>query len=122
MILIGLLLYSRSMISMLYLGQLGELTLAGGSLAVGFANITGYSILSGFAKGVEPIMWWDKDSKRSRGKIICLMFFTSKSRVPRANMDADVALDPSTLVEMSDGTWVGPIQFTCHVACHTDFV
>ncbi|XP_017251269.1 protein DETOXIFICATION 49 [Daucus carota subsp. sativus] len=55
MILTGLLLYSRSMISMLFLGHLGELALAGGSLAVGFANITGYSILSGLAMGMEPI-------------------------------------------------------------------
>ncbi|KAM7491658.1 hypothetical protein LguiA_034579 [Lonicera macranthoides] len=55
MILTGLLLYSRSMISMLFLGRLGDLALAGGSLAVGFANITGYSILSGLAMGMEPI-------------------------------------------------------------------
>ncbi|KAL6131978.1 hypothetical protein ACLB2K_070350 [Fragaria x ananassa] len=55
MIMTGLLLYSRSMISMLFLGRLGDLALAGGSLAVGFANITGYSILSGLAMGMEPI-------------------------------------------------------------------
>ncbi|KAJ6672010.1 MULTIDRUG RESISTANCE PROTEIN [Salix viminalis] len=55
MILTGLFLYPRSMISMLFLGRLGELALAGGSLAVGFANITGYSILSGLAMGMEPI-------------------------------------------------------------------
>ncbi|KAG8659274.1 protein DETOXIFICATION 49 [Manihot esculenta] len=55
MILTGLLLYSRSMISMLFLGRLGDLALAGGSLAIGFANITGYSILSGLAMGMEPI-------------------------------------------------------------------
>ncbi|KAG6411316.1 hypothetical protein SASPL_129396 [Salvia splendens] len=55
MILTGLLLYSRSMISMLFLGRLSDLALAGGSLAVGFANITGYSILSGLAVGMEPI-------------------------------------------------------------------
>ncbi|KAK2653770.1 hypothetical protein Ddye_013626 [Dipteronia dyeriana] len=55
MVLTGLLLYSRSMISMLFLGHLGELALAGGSLAVGFANITGYSVLSGLAMGMEPI-------------------------------------------------------------------
>jgi MATE family multidrug resistance protein len=42
MILTGLLLYLRSMISMLFLGRLGGLALAGGSLAIGFANITGY--------------------------------------------------------------------------------
>ncbi|CAK9312980.1 unnamed protein product [Citrullus colocynthis] len=51
----GLLLYSRAMISMLFLGYLGELELAGGSLSIGFANITGYSILSGLAMGMEPI-------------------------------------------------------------------
>ncbi|XP_058086371.1 protein DETOXIFICATION 49-like [Magnolia sinica] len=55
MILTGLVLYSRSMISMLFLGHLGELSLAGGALAIGFANITGYSILSGLAMGMEPI-------------------------------------------------------------------
>ncbi|KAM3271040.1 protein DETOXIFICATION 49 [Capsicum chacoense] len=55
MIFTGLLLYSRSMISMLFLGRLGELSLAGGSLAIGFANITGYSILSGLAMGMEPL-------------------------------------------------------------------
>ncbi|XP_057763823.1 protein DETOXIFICATION 49-like [Salvia miltiorrhiza] len=55
MILTGLILYSRSMISMLFLGRLGDLSLAGGALAVGFANITGYSILSGLAVGMEPI-------------------------------------------------------------------
>ncbi|KAK8945639.1 MATE efflux family protein 5 [Platanthera guangdongensis] len=54
-ILTGLLLYSRSMISMLFLGRLGSLPLAGGSLAMGFANITGYSVLSGLATGMEPI-------------------------------------------------------------------
>ncbi|CAN4101477.1 unnamed protein product [Withania somnifera] len=55
MILTGLLLYPRSLISMLFLGRLGGLALAGGSLAVGFANITGYSMLSGLAMGMEPI-------------------------------------------------------------------
>ncbi|XP_057449938.1 protein DETOXIFICATION 49-like [Lotus japonicus] len=55
MVLTGLLLYSRSIISMLFLGRAGELALAGGSLAIGFANITGYSILSGLAMGMEPI-------------------------------------------------------------------
>ncbi|XP_027362222.1 protein DETOXIFICATION 49 [Abrus precatorius] len=55
MVLTGLLLYSRSIISMLFLGRVGELALAGGSLAIGFANITGYSVLSGLAMGMEPI-------------------------------------------------------------------
>ncbi|XP_020701225.1 protein DETOXIFICATION 48 [Dendrobium catenatum] len=51
----GLVLYSRAMISMLFLGYLGELQLAGGSLSIGFTNITGYSVLSGLAMGMEPI-------------------------------------------------------------------
>ncbi|KAF9608565.1 hypothetical protein IFM89_009997 [Coptis chinensis] len=51
----GLVLYSRAMISMLFLGYLGELELAAGSLSIGFANITGYSVISGLAMGMEPI-------------------------------------------------------------------
>ncbi|OAY23130.1 protein DETOXIFICATION 48 [Manihot esculenta] len=54
-VLTGLILYSRAMISMLFLGYLGELELAGGSLSIGFANITGYSVISGLAMGMEPI-------------------------------------------------------------------
>ncbi|CAN0907519.1 Protein DETOXIFICATION 49 [Linum grandiflorum] len=64
MILTGLLLYSRSMISMLFLGRLGDLPLAGGSLAIGFANITGYSILSGLSSGMEPICGQSYGAKR----------------------------------------------------------
>uniref|UniRef100_A0A0D9XLQ9 Protein DETOXIFICATION n=1 Tax=Leersia perrieri TaxID=77586 RepID=A0A0D9XLQ9_9ORYZ len=55
MIMTGLILYIRPMISMLFLGRLGDLALAGGSLAIGFANITGYSVLSGLAMGMEPV-------------------------------------------------------------------
>ncbi|XP_078177318.1 MATE efflux family protein [Carex rostrata] len=51
----GLVMYSRSLVSMLFLGRIGELELAGGCLAIGFANITGYSVLSGLALGMEPI-------------------------------------------------------------------
>ncbi|KAL3845744.1 hypothetical protein ACJIZ3_003147 [Penstemon smallii] len=40
---------------MLFLGYLGELELAGGSLSIGVANITGYSVISGLAMGMEPI-------------------------------------------------------------------
>ncbi|KAH7403992.1 hypothetical protein KP509_15G004200 [Ceratopteris richardii] len=55
MICFGLLLYGRMVTSMFFLGRLGELELAGGSLAVGLANITCYSVLSGLALGMEPI-------------------------------------------------------------------
>ncbi|KAI3808836.1 hypothetical protein L1987_24798 [Smallanthus sonchifolius] len=72
MIFTGLLLYSRSMISMLFLGRLGELALAGGSLAVGFANITGYSVLSGLAMGMEPICGQAFGAKRHTLLGLCL--------------------------------------------------
>lgn len=55
MVVAGLLSYGRAMTSMLFMGRLGELELAGGSLSIGFANITGYSVLSGLAMGMEPI-------------------------------------------------------------------
>ncbi|KAG2408625.1 Protein DETOXIFICATION 48 [Vigna angularis] len=45
----GLLTYGKSAISMHFLGKLGKNTLAGGSLAIGMANITGYSVISGLA-------------------------------------------------------------------------
>ncbi|XVF00367.1 hypothetical protein REPUB_Repub03eG0279200 [Reevesia pubescens] len=40
---------------MFFLGHLGNIELAGGSLAMGFANITGYSVMRGLATGMEPI-------------------------------------------------------------------
>ncbi|KAI5662743.1 hypothetical protein M9H77_22066 [Catharanthus roseus] len=40
---------------MLFLGHLGDTQLAAGSLAIAFANITGYSVLSGLALGMEPL-------------------------------------------------------------------
>ncbi|KAJ7565864.1 hypothetical protein O6H91_02G078200 [Diphasiastrum complanatum] len=64
MVIMGLLLYARAMISMLFLGRLGELELAGGSLAIGFANITGYSVLAGLSMGMEPICGQGFGAKR----------------------------------------------------------
>jgi MATE family multidrug resistance protein len=55
MVLMSLLLYLKGMVSTMFLGYLGELELAGGSLSMGFANITGYSLISGLAMGMEPI-------------------------------------------------------------------
>ncbi|CAK9172719.1 unnamed protein product, partial [Ilex paraguariensis] len=51
----ALILYSRSILSMLFLGHLGDTELAAGALAIAFANITGYSVLSGLALGMEPL-------------------------------------------------------------------
>ncbi|XP_039113873.1 protein DETOXIFICATION 55 [Dioscorea cayenensis subsp. rotundata] len=52
---INLINYLKGMISVIYIGRLGRLELAGGALAVGFTNITGYSVLSGLATGMEPV-------------------------------------------------------------------
>ncbi|KAK4774590.1 hypothetical protein SAY86_009525 [Trapa natans] len=54
-VLTALIHYSRSVVSMFFLGRLGDLELAAGSLAIAFANITGYSVLSGLALGMEPL-------------------------------------------------------------------
>lgn len=83
MIFTGLLLYSRSIISMLFLGRLGHLALAGGSLAIAFANITAYSLLSGLSIGMEPICSQAFGAKRFKlvglalQKTIILLLLTS---------------------------------------------
>ncbi|PIN08198.1 putative membrane protein, predicted efflux pump [Handroanthus impetiginosus] len=40
---------------MLFLGHMNKAELAGGSLAVGFANITGFSVMKGLCNGMDPI-------------------------------------------------------------------
>lgn len=51
----GLLIYMRNLVSMVFLGYLGHMSLAAGALSKGFANITGYSIIFGLAMGMETI-------------------------------------------------------------------
>lgn len=51
----GILNYLKNMISVACIGRLGSLELAGGALAIGFTNITGYSVLFGLAMGMEPV-------------------------------------------------------------------
>lgn len=51
----GVLSYLKNMISVACIGRLGSLELAGGALAIGFTNITGYSVLYGLAMGMEPL-------------------------------------------------------------------
>ncbi|KAL6197574.1 hypothetical protein ACLB2K_033182 [Fragaria x ananassa] len=55
MVITDLIRYSRSIISMLFLGRLGDSELSAGPLAIAYANITGYSVLSGLALGMEPL-------------------------------------------------------------------
>lgn len=47
--------YLKNMVLVICMGKLGSLELAGGALAVGFTNITGYSVLSGLAMGMDPL-------------------------------------------------------------------
>ncbi|CAI9776221.1 unnamed protein product [Fraxinus pennsylvanica] len=51
----GLLSYLKNMISVVCMGRIGSLELAGGALAIGFTNITGYSVLYGLSMGMEPL-------------------------------------------------------------------
>ncbi|XLS45766.1 hypothetical protein HN51_002631 [Arachis hypogaea] len=47
--------YLKNMSLVVCMGKLGSLELAAGALAIGFTNITGYSVLSGLAMGMEPL-------------------------------------------------------------------
>ncbi|KAK7292256.1 hypothetical protein RIF29_08034 [Crotalaria pallida] len=47
--------YLKNMTLVVCMGRLGSMELAGGALAIGFTNITGYSVLSGLAMGMEPL-------------------------------------------------------------------
>ncbi|OVA02623.1 Multi antimicrobial extrusion protein [Macleaya cordata] len=47
--------YLKGIISVVCMGRLGRLDLAGGALAIGFTNITGYSVLAGLAMGMDPL-------------------------------------------------------------------
>lgn len=50
-----LLIFSKGTISMLFLGHMEKIELAGGSLAMSFANATGFSVMKGLCMGMEPI-------------------------------------------------------------------
>jgi MATE family multidrug resistance protein len=60
----SLMMYSRSAISMLFLGRQGRAELAGGCLALGFANITANSVLKGLTMGMDPICCQAYGAKR----------------------------------------------------------
>ncbi|KAK8483357.1 hypothetical protein V6N13_091364 [Hibiscus sabdariffa] len=47
--------YLRNMVLVVCMGRLGSLELAGGALAIGFTNISGYSVLSGLSTGMESL-------------------------------------------------------------------
>ncbi|CAI9093845.1 OLC1v1029432C1 [Oldenlandia corymbosa var. corymbosa] len=47
--------FARIAITTAFLGRLGELSLAGGTLGGTFANVTGFAVLSGLSVAMEPI-------------------------------------------------------------------
>lgn len=51
----GLVGYLKNLVLVACMGRLGTLELAGGALAIGFTNISGYSVLSGLAMGMDPL-------------------------------------------------------------------
>ncbi|CAI9301627.1 unnamed protein product [Lactuca saligna] len=58
------LVFSKSIISMLFLSHMGKTELAGGALAIGFANVTGLSIMKGLCMGMDPICFQAFGAKR----------------------------------------------------------
>ncbi|KAF5735407.1 hypothetical protein HS088_TW15G00909 [Tripterygium wilfordii] len=75
------LVFVRALVSVLFLGRLGSLELAGGTLSIGFTNITGYSVLVGLASGLEPVCSQAYGSKNwdllslSLQRMIKILFF-----------------------------------------------
>ncbi|KAL5539917.1 hypothetical protein UlMin_043056 [Ulmus minor] len=69
---VSLVTYLRNMVMVVCMGRIGSLELAGGALAIGFTNITGYSVLSGLAMGMEPICSQAFGSKNSFLAILTL--------------------------------------------------
>uniref|UniRef100_A0A803MWF5 Uncharacterized protein n=1 Tax=Chenopodium quinoa TaxID=63459 RepID=A0A803MWF5_CHEQI len=55
MVMMNLTWFIKQAITVAFLGRLGELQLAGGALGFTFANVTGYSILTGLCGAMEPI-------------------------------------------------------------------
>ncbi|KVI03238.1 Multi antimicrobial extrusion protein [Cynara cardunculus var. scolymus] len=49
---------------MLYLSHMGKSELAGGALAIGFANVSGFSIMKGLCMGMDPICFQAYGAKR----------------------------------------------------------
>ncbi|GAA0160762.1 transporter [Lithospermum erythrorhizon] len=78
----NLLVYVRAVVSVLFLGRLGSLELAGGALSIGFTNITGYSVLVGLASGLEPVCSQAYGSKNwdmlslSLQRMVIILFLT----------------------------------------------
>ncbi|CAK8534215.1 unnamed protein product [Lathyrus sativus] len=52
---VSLLNFGINLISVMFVGHLGELTLSGASMATSFASVTGFSLLGGMASGLDTL-------------------------------------------------------------------
>ncbi|CAJ1952039.1 unnamed protein product [Sphenostylis stenocarpa] len=52
---VGMLQYSMQVISVMFVGHLGELPLSGASLATSFASVTGFNLLMGMASALDTL-------------------------------------------------------------------
>ncbi|GAA0159555.1 transporter [Lithospermum erythrorhizon] len=53
LVVVNLLVYSLQVISVMFVGHLGELALAGASMATSFASVTGFSLMIGMASAMD---------------------------------------------------------------------
>ncbi|GMH21389.1 hypothetical protein Nepgr_023231 [Nepenthes gracilis] len=55
LIIVNLLLFSLQLISVMFVGHLGQLSLSGASMATSFASVTGFSLLMGMASALDTL-------------------------------------------------------------------
>ncbi|CAI9098555.1 OLC1v1035224C1 [Oldenlandia corymbosa var. corymbosa] len=53
LVMVNLLIYSLQVISVMFVGHLGELALSGASMATSFASVTGFSLLTGMGSALD---------------------------------------------------------------------
>ncbi|KAJ4713474.1 Protein DETOXIFICATION [Melia azedarach] len=63
---VSLLLYCLQMISVMFVGHLGELELSGASMATSFASVTGFSLLNGMASALDTLCGQSYGAKQHR--------------------------------------------------------
>ncbi|XP_050936961.1 protein DETOXIFICATION 16-like isoform X5 [Cucumis melo] len=64
LILVSLLQYCLQMISVMFVGHLGELALSGASMATSFATVTGFSLLMGMASALDTFCGQSNGAKQ----------------------------------------------------------
>lgn len=77
--------FMKLAITTAFLGRLGELQLAGGALGFTFANVTGFSVLSGLSNAMEPICgqaYGAKNFKLLRKSLVMTTFLLLLTTLP----------------------------------------